>query len=119
MHLLNCDSEKFVFGFVVDQCKEAAFKVAPSKWEAVDESELSSQGETSRWQINQLSCKNTLQLNSSCIDGMIVMHVKLYLPRCCFLIASLLLLSCDDLKMGGAGADRTNKKVSCVFALCG
>lgn len=29
---------------VVDQSKESSFKVAPSKWEAVDESELASQG---------------------------------------------------------------------------
>lgn len=29
---------------IVDQSKETAFKVAPSKWEAVDESELESQG---------------------------------------------------------------------------
>ena len=32
--------------FKVDQSKEATFKVAPSKWEAVDEAELESQGET-------------------------------------------------------------------------
>lgn len=31
--------------FIVDQSKEATFKVAPSKWEAVDESELEAQGE--------------------------------------------------------------------------
>lgn len=34
----------FVF-FSVDASKEATFKVAPSKWEAVDESELEAQGE--------------------------------------------------------------------------
>lgn len=31
----------------MDQSKEATFKVAPSKWEAVDEAELESQGEPS------------------------------------------------------------------------
>lgn len=35
--------------FKVDQSKEATFKVAPSKWEAVDEAELESQGETFWW----------------------------------------------------------------------
>uniref|UniRef100_H3D5F1 U2 snRNP-associated SURP domain containing n=1 Tax=Tetraodon nigroviridis TaxID=99883 RepID=H3D5F1_TETNG len=36
----------------VDQSKEATFKVAPSKWEAVDESELESQAvTTSKWEI--------------------------------------------------------------------
>lgn len=35
----------FLFFSVVDQSKEATFKVAPSKWEAVDESELEAQGE--------------------------------------------------------------------------
>lgn len=36
----------FLIFFIVDQSKEATFKVAPSKWEAVDESELEAQGET-------------------------------------------------------------------------
>lgn len=31
--------------FLVDPSKEATFKVAPSKWEAVDEAELESQGD--------------------------------------------------------------------------
>lgn len=35
--------------FIVDQSKEATFKVAPSKWEAVDEAELQAQGETFQW----------------------------------------------------------------------
>lgn len=30
---------------IVDPSKDAPFKVAPSKWEAVDEAELESQGE--------------------------------------------------------------------------
>lgn len=35
----------FLFWVIpVDQSKEATFKVAPSKWEAVDEAELESQG---------------------------------------------------------------------------
>lgn len=37
------------FVYKVDQSKEATFKVAPSKWEAVDESELEAQGKTFRW----------------------------------------------------------------------
>ena len=36
----------FLLFFIVDPSKESAFKVAPSKWEAVDESELEAQGET-------------------------------------------------------------------------
>lgn len=39
----------FPLSFKVDQSKEATFKVAPSKWEAVDESELEAQGEAFRW----------------------------------------------------------------------
>ena len=39
---------------LVDQSKEATFKVAPSKWEAVDESELEAQGKTLSLQITQL-----------------------------------------------------------------
>ncbi|XP_034428525.1 U2 snRNP-associated SURP motif-containing protein isoform X3 [Hippoglossus hippoglossus] len=43
--------EEDIDGIPFDQCKEAAFKVAPSKWEAVDESELSSQAvTTSKWE---------------------------------------------------------------------
>uniref|UniRef100_A0AAV2LA57 U2 snRNP-associated SURP motif-containing protein n=1 Tax=Knipowitschia caucasica TaxID=637954 RepID=A0AAV2LA57_KNICA len=39
-------------GIPFDQSKEAAFKVAPSKWEAVDESELEAQAvTTSKWEI--------------------------------------------------------------------
>uniref|UniRef100_A0A1A8D8F4 U2 snRNP-associated SURP domain containing n=1 Tax=Nothobranchius kadleci TaxID=1051664 RepID=A0A1A8D8F4_NOTKA len=38
-------------GIPFDQSKEAAFKVAPSKWEAVDETELASQAvTTSKWE---------------------------------------------------------------------
>uniref|UniRef100_A0A1A8FD57 U2 snRNP-associated SURP motif-containing protein n=3 Tax=Nothobranchius korthausae TaxID=1143690 RepID=A0A1A8FD57_9TELE len=38
-------------GIPFDQSKEAAFKVAPSKWEAVDEAELASQAvTTSKWE---------------------------------------------------------------------
>lgn len=37
--------EEDIDGIPLDQSKEAAFKVAPSKWEAVDEAELESQGE--------------------------------------------------------------------------
>uniref|UniRef100_A0A3B4TQF7 U2 snRNP-associated SURP domain containing n=1 Tax=Seriola dumerili TaxID=41447 RepID=A0A3B4TQF7_SERDU len=36
---------------IPDQSKEATFKVAPSKWEAVDESELEAQVTTSKWEI--------------------------------------------------------------------
>ncbi|XP_029003899.1 U2 snRNP-associated SURP motif-containing protein isoform X3 [Betta splendens] len=49
--------EEDIDGIPLDQSKEAAFKVAPSKWEAVDESELASQGvrrlavTTSKWEI--------------------------------------------------------------------
>lgn len=39
------------FVYIVDPSKETAFKVAPSKWEAVDEAELESQGESFRRQI--------------------------------------------------------------------
>ncbi|KAJ0022874.1 hypothetical protein NQD34_015008 [Periophthalmus magnuspinnatus] len=39
-------------GIPFDQSKEAAFKVAPSKWEAVDETELEAQAvTTSKWEI--------------------------------------------------------------------
>lgn len=38
----------FIFFTTVDQSKEATFKVAPSKWEAVDEAELQAQGELKR-----------------------------------------------------------------------
>ncbi|XP_029003900.1 U2 snRNP-associated SURP motif-containing protein isoform X4 [Betta splendens] len=44
--------EEDIDGIPLDQSKEAAFKVAPSKWEAVDESELASQAvTTSKWEI--------------------------------------------------------------------
>lgn len=33
----------------VDQVKEATFKVAPSKWEAVDEAELEAQGKMAKY----------------------------------------------------------------------
>uniref|UniRef100_A0A3Q3NJY1 U2 snRNP-associated SURP domain containing n=1 Tax=Labrus bergylta TaxID=56723 RepID=A0A3Q3NJY1_9LABR len=36
---------------IPDQSKEATFKVAPSKWEAVDEAELESQVTTSKWEM--------------------------------------------------------------------
>uniref|UniRef100_A0A673CP67 U2 snRNP-associated SURP domain containing n=1 Tax=Sphaeramia orbicularis TaxID=375764 RepID=A0A673CP67_9TELE len=39
--------EEDIDGIPLDQSKETAFKVAPSKWEAVDESELQAQGKTS------------------------------------------------------------------------
>lgn len=45
-HLMLTQFLVIYFVFIVDQSKEATFKVAPSKWEAVDESELESQGET-------------------------------------------------------------------------
>lgn len=45
-HLMLTQFLVINFVFIVDQSKEATFKVAPSKWEAVDESELESQGET-------------------------------------------------------------------------
>uniref|UniRef100_A0A8D0A3C3 U2 snRNP-associated SURP motif-containing protein n=1 Tax=Sander lucioperca TaxID=283035 RepID=A0A8D0A3C3_SANLU len=38
--------EEDIDGIPLDPSKESAFKVAPSKWEAVDESELEAQGET-------------------------------------------------------------------------
>ncbi|XP_051910047.1 U2 snRNP-associated SURP motif-containing protein isoform X1 [Hippocampus zosterae] len=45
-------TEEDIDGVPFDQSKEATFKVAPSKWEAVDESELESQGSvtTSKWE---------------------------------------------------------------------
>lgn len=44
--------EDDIDGIPFDQSKEAAFKVAPSKWEAVDEAELESQAvTTSKWEI--------------------------------------------------------------------
>ncbi|KAM9775562.1 U2 snRNP-associated SURP motif-containing protein [Syngnathus typhle] len=44
-------SEEDIDGIPFDQSKEATFKVAPSKWEAVDESELASQAvTTSKWE---------------------------------------------------------------------
>ncbi|XP_029955964.1 U2 snRNP-associated SURP motif-containing protein isoform X2 [Salarias fasciatus] len=44
--------EEDIDGIPLDQSKEAAFKVAPSKWEAVDEAELESQAvTTSKWEI--------------------------------------------------------------------
>ncbi|XP_077365063.1 U2 snRNP-associated SURP motif-containing protein isoform X1 [Festucalex cinctus] len=43
--------EEDIDGIPFDQSKEATFKVAPSKWEAVDESELESQAvTTSKWE---------------------------------------------------------------------
>uniref|UniRef100_A0A7N5ZUJ1 U2 snRNP-associated SURP motif-containing protein n=1 Tax=Anabas testudineus TaxID=64144 RepID=A0A7N5ZUJ1_ANATE len=41
--------EEDIDGIPLDPSKEVTFKVAPSKWEAVDESELEAQGETLRW----------------------------------------------------------------------
>ncbi|XP_018529271.1 U2 snRNP-associated SURP motif-containing protein isoform X4 [Lates calcarifer] len=44
--------EEDIDGIPLDQSKEATFKVAPSKWEAVDESELEAQAvTTSKWEI--------------------------------------------------------------------
>uniref|UniRef100_A0A673CP62 U2 snRNP-associated SURP motif-containing protein n=1 Tax=Sphaeramia orbicularis TaxID=375764 RepID=A0A673CP62_9TELE len=44
--------EEDIDGIPLDQSKETAFKVAPSKWEAVDESELQAQAvTTSKWEI--------------------------------------------------------------------
>ncbi|TNM96595.1 hypothetical protein fugu_016256 [Takifugu bimaculatus] len=44
--------EEDIDGIPFDQSKEATFKVAPSKWEAVDEAELASQAvTTSKWEI--------------------------------------------------------------------
>nr|XP_043881553.1 U2 snRNP-associated SURP motif-containing protein isoform X1 [Solea senegalensis] len=44
--------EEDIDGIPFDQSKEATFKVAPSKWEAVDESELAAQAvTTSKWEI--------------------------------------------------------------------
>uniref|UniRef100_A0A3Q0SLA9 U2 snRNP-associated SURP motif-containing protein n=1 Tax=Amphilophus citrinellus TaxID=61819 RepID=A0A3Q0SLA9_AMPCI len=44
--------EEDLDGIPLDQSKDATFKVAPSKWEAVDESELESQAvTTSKWEI--------------------------------------------------------------------
>ncbi|XP_026147895.1 U2 snRNP-associated SURP motif-containing protein isoform X2 [Mastacembelus armatus] len=44
--------EEDIDGIPLDQSKEATFKVAPSKWEAVDESELQAQAvTTSKWEI--------------------------------------------------------------------
>ncbi|KAM7390377.1 hypothetical protein PAMA_008509 [Pampus argenteus] len=44
--------EEDLDGIPFDQSKEATFKVAPSKWEAVDESELQAQAvTTSKWEI--------------------------------------------------------------------
>ncbi|XP_071373027.1 U2 snRNP-associated SURP motif-containing protein isoform X3 [Centroberyx affinis] len=44
--------EEDIDGVPLDQSKEATFKVAPSKWEAVDEAELESQAvTTSKWEI--------------------------------------------------------------------
>lgn len=47
---INFPATQFFFFFffpvnIVDPSKDAPFKVAPSKWEAVDEAELESQGE--------------------------------------------------------------------------
>lgn len=44
-HLKYCVHFRFSRDYIVDTSKEATFKVAPSKWEAVDESELEAQGE--------------------------------------------------------------------------
>ncbi|XP_068160489.1 U2 snRNP-associated SURP motif-containing protein isoform X1 [Antennarius striatus] len=44
--------EEDIDGIPLDPSKETAFKVAPSKWEAVDESELQAQAvTTSKWEI--------------------------------------------------------------------
>lgn len=67
----------------MDQSKEATFKVAPSKWEAVDEAELEAQGETLKVALN-VRCHRLFRV-----------HSWLYL--CC---AFCLLLSCDNFKMG-------------------
>lgn len=49
IHQFPSDSVLFFFFLlsvnIVDPSKDAPFKVAPSKWEAVDEAELESQGE--------------------------------------------------------------------------
>ncbi|XP_051267337.1 U2 snRNP-associated SURP motif-containing protein isoform X4 [Dicentrarchus labrax] len=44
--------EEDIDGIPLDQSKEATFKVAPSKWEAVDEAELEAQAvTTSKWEM--------------------------------------------------------------------
>ncbi|XP_034562003.1 U2 snRNP-associated SURP motif-containing protein isoform X4 [Notolabrus celidotus] len=44
--------EEDIDGIPLDQSKESTFKVAPSKWEAVDEAELESQAvTTSKWEM--------------------------------------------------------------------
>lgn len=45
LQILQSLASIFIFFTSVDQSKEATFKVAPSKWEAVDEAELQAQGE--------------------------------------------------------------------------
>uniref|UniRef100_A0A3Q3RM30 U2 snRNP associated SURP domain containing n=1 Tax=Mastacembelus armatus TaxID=205130 RepID=A0A3Q3RM30_9TELE len=55
--------EEDIDGIPLDQSKEATFKVAPSKWEAVDESELQAQGETFRFKIKPRKC-----LGFFCLD---------------------------------------------------
>lgn len=77
IQLLNNGQVSYFPGFIVDQSKEATFKVAPSKWEAVDESELQAQGETFRWQITQLYQHCLPKLLYRSMDKMIVIHVKL------------------------------------------
>ncbi|XP_010789311.1 U2 snRNP-associated SURP motif-containing protein-like [Notothenia coriiceps] len=52
MQLSHSDSICCFFFFTVDPSKEATFKVAPSKWEAVDEAELEAQAvTTSKWEV--------------------------------------------------------------------
>lgn len=67
----------------MDQSKEATFKVAPSKWEAVDEAELEAQGETLKVALN-VRCHRFFHMHS-------------WFHLCC---AFCLLLSCDNFKMG-------------------
>lgn len=74
----------------MDQSKEATFKVAPSKWEAVDEAELQAQGET----LKMASNYSILDLNVHCHR---FFHMHSWFHLCC---AFCLLLSCDNFKMG-------------------
>uniref|UniRef100_A0A8C4ETI4 U2 snRNP-associated SURP motif-containing protein n=1 Tax=Dicentrarchus labrax TaxID=13489 RepID=A0A8C4ETI4_DICLA len=57
--------EEDIDGIPLDQSKEATFKVAPSKWEAVDEAELEAQAvTTSKWEI----CICVRSFEDNCLD---------------------------------------------------
>lgn len=104
IHLLSCHESVFA----VDPSKEATFKVAPSKWEAVDEAELESQGET---------CSGIRPLPNIWKALTSIHFLSLFTSSavCVLSLPSSFFISCDNFEMGDVRAARRNEKVGCRF----